>query len=78
MHLTRVSGTNTRFPLGKEIVSDPILRKVDITAGTTTGRDLGSIVGSNLASFTAELGGKVRSWSSALVVYRRSFNIRLP
>ncbi|KZT29284.1 aldehyde dehydrogenase [Neolentinus lepideus HHB14362 ss-1] len=43
---------------GKDIVSDPLVRKVDITAGTATGRALGSIVGSNLASFTAELGGK--------------------
>jgi hypothetical protein len=30
-----------------------------IKAGTDTGRALGSIVGGNLASFTAELGGKV-------------------
>jgi len=28
-------------------------------AGTDTGRALGSIVGANLAAFTAELGGKV-------------------
>jgi hypothetical protein len=28
-------------------------------AGTDTGRALGSIVGGNLAAFTAELGGKV-------------------
>lgn len=28
-------------------------------AGTETGRALGSIVGANLAAFTAELGGKV-------------------
>ncbi|KIP12800.1 hypothetical protein PHLGIDRAFT_27178 [Phlebiopsis gigantea 11061_1 CR5-6] len=44
--------------VGKQIVSDPLIRKVDITAGTATGRDLGSIVGNNLAHFTAELGGK--------------------
>ncbi|KAI0747321.1 aldehyde dehydrogenase [Irpex lacteus] len=44
--------------VGKEIVSNPIIRKVDITAGTNTGRELGSIVGNNLATFTAELGGK--------------------
>jgi hypothetical protein len=30
-----------------------------VQAGTSTGRALGSIVGSNLAAFTAELGGKV-------------------
>ncbi|KAH8993846.1 Aldehyde/histidinol dehydrogenase [Lactarius hatsudake] len=43
---------------GKELVSHPLIRKVDITAGTATGRALGSIVGGNLAAFTAELGGK--------------------
>jgi len=43
---------------GKEIVSHPYIRKVDITAGTSTGREIGSIVGANLASYTAELGGK--------------------
>ncbi|KAK7470409.1 hypothetical protein VKT23_001835 [Stygiomarasmius scandens] len=43
---------------GKAIVSNPLVRKVDVTAGTQTGRVLGSIVGANLASFTAELGGK--------------------
>ncbi|KAH8094887.1 aldehyde dehydrogenase [Cristinia sonorae] len=43
---------------GKALASNPLVRKVDITAGTNTGRQLGGIVGSNLASFTAELGGK--------------------
>ncbi|EPQ59090.1 aldehyde dehydrogenase [Gloeophyllum trabeum ATCC 11539] len=43
---------------GKDLVSEPLIRKVDITAGTATGRALGSIIGSNLATFTAELGGK--------------------
>ncbi|KAH9971339.1 aldehyde dehydrogenase [Lactifluus volemus] len=43
---------------GKQLVSHPLVRKVDITAGTATGRALGSIVGGNLAAFTAELGGK--------------------
>jgi acyl-CoA reductase-like NAD-dependent aldehyde dehydrogenase len=44
---------------GKELVSHPLVRKVDITVfGTATGRALGSIVGGNLAAFTAELGGK--------------------
>ncbi|KAJ7590679.1 aldehyde dehydrogenase domain-containing protein [Mycena floridula] len=43
---------------GKAIISNPLIRKVDMTAGTQTGRILGGIVGSNLASFTAELGGK--------------------
>ncbi|KAJ3862913.1 aldehyde dehydrogenase domain-containing protein [Lentinula novae-zelandiae] len=44
--------------VGKTIISNPLIRKVDITAGTQTGRALGSIVGSNLAAYTAELGGK--------------------
>ncbi|KAF4601947.1 hypothetical protein EYR40_005148 [Pleurotus pulmonarius] len=43
---------------GKDIVNNPLIRKVDITAGTQTGKDLGAIVGANLAAFTAELGGK--------------------
>ncbi|KAH9983074.1 aldehyde dehydrogenase [Russula compacta] len=47
-------GTTT----GKELVSHPLIRKVDITAGTDTGRALGSIAGGNLAAFAAELGGK--------------------
>ncbi|KDQ17301.1 hypothetical protein BOTBODRAFT_30112 [Botryobasidium botryosum FD-172 SS1] len=40
------------------LVSSPLIRKVDVTAGTKAGRAIGSIVGSNLASYTAELGGK--------------------
>ncbi|KAI0722792.1 aldehyde dehydrogenase [Earliella scabrosa] len=44
--------------VGKMLVSEPTIRKVDITAGTDTGRAIGRIVGSNLASYTAELGGK--------------------
>ncbi|KIY69748.1 aldehyde dehydrogenase [Cylindrobasidium torrendii FP15055 ss-10] len=43
---------------GKSIISNPSIRKVDVTAGTNTGRVMGAIVGSNLAAFTAELGGK--------------------
>ncbi|KAH7930718.1 aldehyde dehydrogenase [Leucogyrophana mollusca] len=43
---------------GNALVSNPLVRKVDLTAGTSTGRALGAIVGSNLAAFTAELGGK--------------------
>ncbi|KAF8489457.1 aldehyde dehydrogenase [Russula emetica] len=38
---------------GKELVSHPL-----IPQSTDTGRALGSIVGGNLAAFTAELGGK--------------------
>ncbi|PCH41451.1 aldehyde dehydrogenase [Wolfiporia cocos MD-104 SS10] len=44
--------------VGVEIASNPLIRKVDVTAGTETGRALGSIVGKNLAAYTAELGGK--------------------
>ncbi|KAL7282539.1 hypothetical protein ACG7TL_004010 [Trametes sanguinea] len=44
--------------VGKMLVSDPAVRKVDITAGTDTGRSIGKIVGANLAHYTAELGGK--------------------
>ncbi|KAJ2916411.1 hypothetical protein MD484_g3994, partial [Candolleomyces efflorescens] len=44
--------------VGKALVENPLIKKVDITAGTQAGRSIGSIVGRNLASFTAELGGK--------------------
>ncbi|KAG9120495.1 hypothetical protein FRC07_003979 [Ceratobasidium sp. 392] len=40
------------------IVSNPLIRKVDVTAGTAAGRAIGATVGQNLASYTAELGGK--------------------
>ncbi|KAG8739445.1 hypothetical protein FRC10_005618 [Ceratobasidium sp. 414] len=43
---------------GQAIISNPLIRKVDVTAGTTAGRAIGAIVGKNLASYTAELGGK--------------------
>ncbi|CAK5275451.1 unnamed protein product [Mycena citricolor] len=42
----------------QSLSENPLVRKVDVTAGTHTGRILGGIVGRNLASFTAELGGK--------------------
>ena len=45
---------------GKALVEDPRIRKVDFTGGTEVGRGIGSAVGRNLASWTAELGGKVR------------------
>lgn len=45
--------------VGKALVQNPLIKKVDITAGTAAGRAIGSLVGSNLAQFTAELGGKV-------------------
>lgn len=43
---------------GKALVSHPLIRKVDVTGGTPSGRSIGSIAGGNLANFTAELGGK--------------------
>lgn len=43
---------------GKALVSHPLVRKVDVTGGTVAGRAIGSIVGQNLARYTAELGGK--------------------
>ncbi|KZT36851.1 aldehyde dehydrogenase [Sistotremastrum suecicum HHB10207 ss-3] len=44
--------------IGEALVSDPRVKKVDITAGTATGKRIGSLVGANISSFTAELGGK--------------------
>lgn len=43
---------------GKALISHPLVRKVDVTGGTVAGRAIGSIVGGNLAKYTAELGGK--------------------
>ncbi|GAA5858936.1 hypothetical protein JCM8547_007164 [Rhodosporidiobolus lusitaniae] len=43
---------------GKALVEDPRIKKVDLTGGTAGGRAIGQIVGKNLASYTAELGGK--------------------
>ncbi|KAI2627620.1 aldehyde dehydrogenase [Hypoxylon sp. NC1633] len=43
---------------GRELVQHPLVRKVDVTGGTTAGRAIGAIVGANLARYTAELGGK--------------------
>ncbi|KAI0973356.1 aldehyde dehydrogenase [Xylaria arbuscula] len=43
---------------GKALVQHPLVRKVDITGGEVAGRAIGSIVGGNLARYTAELGGK--------------------
>lgn len=44
--------------VGTALASHPLVRRVDITGSTNAGRELGAIVGSNLASYTAELGGK--------------------
>ncbi|KXS97069.1 hypothetical protein AC578_10783 [Pseudocercospora eumusae] len=43
---------------GKALVSHPLVKKVDVTGGTPSGRAIGAIAGANLAHFTAELGGK--------------------
>lgn len=43
---------------GKALVSHPLVKKVDVTGGTPSGRAIGAIAGANLARFTAELGGK--------------------
>jgi acyl-CoA reductase-like NAD-dependent aldehyde dehydrogenase len=52
---------------GKALVSHPLVRKVDVTGGTTAGKAIGSIVGGNLAKYTAELGGK-----APLVVFEKA------
>ncbi|KAG6842025.1 hypothetical protein C0991_003551 [Blastosporella zonata] len=44
--------------VGKAIVGHPHIRKIDITASNQTGRAVGQVAGSNITSFTAELGGK--------------------
>jgi acyl-CoA reductase-like NAD-dependent aldehyde dehydrogenase len=43
---------------GKALVEHPLVRKVDVTGGTESGKAIGRIVGGNLAKYTAELGGK--------------------
>lgn len=52
---------------GAALCSHPLVRKVDVTGGTAAGRAIGSIVGKNLAKFTAELGGK-----APLVVFKEA------
>lgn len=52
---------------GRALVEHPLVRKVDVTGGTTAGRAIGAIVGGNLARFTAELGGK-----APLVVFEQA------
>ncbi|KAJ5296155.1 hypothetical protein N7508_010976 [Penicillium antarcticum] len=43
---------------GKALVEHPLVRKVDVTGGTESGKAIGKIAGGNLAKYTAELGGK--------------------
>lgn len=45
-------------PTGRTICSHPLVRKVDLTGGTSTGRVVGKIAGENLCSVVTELGGK--------------------
>jgi acyl-CoA reductase-like NAD-dependent aldehyde dehydrogenase len=52
---------------GAALCAHPLVRKVDVTGGTVAGRAIGSIVGRNLARFTAELGGK-----APLVVFKEA------
>jgi acyl-CoA reductase-like NAD-dependent aldehyde dehydrogenase len=58
---------------GKALVSDPRIKKVDLTGGTAGGRAIGEVVGKNLASYTAELGGK-----APILVFGSSFLLFSP
>ena len=52
---------------GAALVAHPLIRKVDVTGGTATGRAIGAVVGGNLARYTAELGGK-----APLIVFEKA------
>lgn len=43
---------------GAALVRHPGIRKIDVTGGTQTGREIASLAGRNLARVSAELGGK--------------------
>ncbi|KAL2678465.1 hypothetical protein Neosp_009211 [[Neocosmospora] mangrovei] len=43
---------------GKALTTHRLIRKIDVTGGTTSGRLIGAAAGQNLAHLTAELGGK--------------------
>jgi len=43
---------------GAQLIKHPLIRKVDFTGGTSTGRLIGRVVGQNLCGYVAELGGK--------------------
>jgi phenylacetaldehyde dehydrogenase len=45
-------------PTGRAICSHPLMRKIDLTGGTNTGRIVGKMAGENLCSLLTELGGK--------------------
>jgi hypothetical protein len=46
------------YQTGKALCEHPVIRKVDLTGGTTTGRAVAASAGQNLKYVTAELGGK--------------------
>lgn len=43
---------------GRALCTNPLIRKVDLTGGTSTGRAVGAAAGANLAGVISELGGK--------------------
>lgn len=43
---------------GQVLCKHPLIRKVDLTGGTNTGRAVGAAAGANLAGVISELGGK--------------------
>jgi phenylacetaldehyde dehydrogenase len=43
---------------GKAICTNPLVKKIDLTGGTSTGRVVGKLAGENLSSLLTELGGK--------------------
>ena len=43
---------------GRALCTNPLVRKVDLTGGTSTGRAVGAAAGANLAGVISELGGK--------------------
>ncbi|DBA03510.1 TPA: hypothetical protein N0F65_011411 [Lagenidium giganteum] len=43
---------------GKALAGHPLIKKVDFTGGTATGREVAALAARNLASSTMELGGK--------------------
>lgn len=43
---------------GQVLCRNPLVRKIDLTGGTSTGRAVGAAAGANLAGLVSELGGK--------------------
>ncbi|KOS19828.1 NAD/NADP-dependent betaine aldehyde dehydrogenase [Escovopsis weberi] len=52
---------------GQALVGHPLVRKVDMTGGTASGRAIGAVLGGKLTRFTAELGGK-----SPLIIFEKA------